>query len=231
MGIAVSCSPQNSMQLMGFRAGSHRQKQRSRTCRQRIASQAFRHRAAAEETGRDLLTSACPQDPQLRVPCAEHRLRARYCATGNSQSQSDLRLGEQIFFLAAATSQTTTAEKSGPARLGHPVPGRGDVEGHNGTALLRTPSPCLPAQAAHIPHPTSHHRRSGSGLACCAQPAVPSLVCVAPAWSAQPQPAQPGPCSSLFIYPASIPLCSFMPAIWLFLSLIPSLSTFLTTHQ
>lgn len=51
-------------------------------------------------------------------------------------------------FLAAATSQTTTAEKSGPVRLGDPVPGRGDVEGHR---WLRTPSPCCPLPTSHIP--------------------------------------------------------------------------------
>lgn len=57
------------------------------------------------------------QGPFATAPLAIHNHKAIFGWAAN-------------LFLAAATSQTTTAEKSGAGRLGDPVPGRGDVEGH-----------------------------------------------------------------------------------------------------
>lgn len=216
-GFAVSCSPQNSMQLMGFRAGTT-----SKTCGAEPADNAspaklfvteLLQRKRSNHGCRELLTSGCSQ---LRVPCPEHWLRAQALSTEHTERQRKQRRPSSqgpfvtaplaihnhkaIFgwaanlFLAAAPSQTTTAEKSGPARLGDPVPGRGDVEGHPRHPSAAHPQPLL----ARCPHPTTVGR---------AWPAVPSLVCPAPANTARPLQF------SLYLSICFTPFCSFMPDI------------------
>lgn len=122
-----------------------------------------------------------PSGPSATAPLAIHNHKAIFGWAAN-------------LFLAAATSQTTTAEKSGPCRLGDPVPGRGDVEGTVGCAP--------PAPAARCPHPTSHR----------AWPVVPSLGAPSPSQHRQALAA------SLYLS-ASSPFASlFMPDICSLLS-------------
>lgn len=206
------CSPQIMMQLVGWIAGT------SKTCGAEPADNASPAKLFVTEgcKANRATTVTGPVDvgmfPASRpLSPNEHRLRAQAPGTSVSASASEAAAAvapgpfvtaplaihnhKAIFgwaanlFLAAATSQTTTAEKSGPARLGDPVPGRGDVEGRRFAAH---PQPLLPA--AHIPHPTV-----GPGLLCPAW-------CGCPAWFAQPQPTPPGPCNSVFIYLLHPPL-------------------------
>lgn len=191
----MSCSPQNSMQLMGISCGhpakhaeqklqtTHRQPSFSSPscCKGKTATtvvgpvdvgmfpasrpfpntglcaQALAHISVQRQSGGRRLACLAVWlvvlgPPFVTAPLVIHNHKAIFGWAAN-------------LFLAAATSQTTTAEKSGPARLGDPVLGRGDVEGHSAARELRAPSPCLPV--AHCPHPTSHRR---------AWPALPSLV-------------------------------------------------------
>lgn len=226
----------NMIQLMGSRG--HQQNMRSRTCRQRIAGQAFRHREPAKGNRATTVNRAAvvrmfpAARPLSRTPVASHQA-PKQPSNGHQQTSGGRPLSGPVataplaihnhkaifgwaanLFLAAATSQTTTAEKSGPARLGDPVPGRGDVEGTAGCAPSRTPSPCRPLPTSHIP--------PGSG---------PGLLC--PAWCGVPSPSQHRQAlagQSLFI--CIIPLCQPLYALHLpSYSLIPSLSTSLTTSQ
>lgn len=172
--------------------------QKLQTTRQRIAGQAFRHRGLHRKQSnhgcRDLVSSGCSQ---LRVRQWQREQREHHEQAPASFATAPLAIHNHkaIFgwaanlFLAAATSQTTTAEKSGPPGLGDPVPGRGDVEG---TADCAPPQP-LP-HAAHIPHPTG-----GLAWSC-------------PAWRAQPQPTPPARFAVSLYLSASSPFASlFMP--------------------
>lgn len=170
--------------------------------------------------------SVVVREPRLRVPRPEPRSPVAASRGGRRPQAPPLlrhwqftitkrsSAGQQIFFLAAATSQTTTAEKSGPGRLGDPVPGRGDVEGTVGCAP--------PAPAARCPHPTSHR----------AWPVVPSLGAPSPSQHRQALVA-----ASLYLS-ASSPFASlFMPDICSLLShtlalhLFDSLSIGLVFHR
>lgn len=189
--------PQNMTQLMGSRGqvgNSTSMRSRSpQTTRQRIAGQAFRHRGLHRKHSnhgcRDLVSSGCSQ---LRVRQWQREQRGHHEQQPAPFATAPLAIHNHkaIFgwaanlFLAAATSQTTTAEKSGPHGLGDPVPGRGDVEG---TADCAPPSPCRMLPTSHIPPG--------------AWPGpLPSLACPAPANAASPFRSQ-----SLFI--CIIPLC------------------------
>lgn len=231
-GIAVSLLPTKHDAADGIsRAPAKHAEQNLQTTHRQPS---FSSPSTAKETEQprlpDLLTSGCSQ---LRVPCPRTPVACTSTPGASaSEAAAAVALGpfvtaplaihnhKAIFgwaanlFLAAATSQTTTAEKSGPTRLGDPVPGRGDVEGRRFAAH---PQPLLPA--AHIPHPTV-----GPGLLCPAW-------CGCPAWFAQPQPTPPGPCSSVFIYLLHPPLPARLCLTSIFFSPILSLSTFLTTPQ
>lgn len=218
--------PQNLMQLMGFLQTTHGQPSFSSPscCRGRWEIRAVTAVGAVDV---DVDVGIFPA-----FPC---RVCAQACTSGGRRLAGQqgrfasfataplaIHNHKAIFgwaanlFLAAATSQTTTAEKSGPARLGDPVPGRGDVDGHRSAA----PSPCLPA--AHIPHPTIR-----------AWPGLPSLGVLPKPWyaPAPAQPTPPGPCSSVFIYLLHPPLPARLCIVSDSFSLILSLSTFLTTSR
>lgn len=206
--------PQNLMQLMGFLQTTHGQPSFSSPscCRGRWEIRAVTAVGAVDV---DVDVGIFPA-----FPC---RVCAQACTSGGRRLAGQqgrfasfataplaIHNHKAIFgwaanlFLAAATSQTTTAEKSGPARLGDPVPGRGDVDG---TALPPPAPACL--------LPTSHIPPFGPGLAC------PAWVCCPSPGMPQPQPSQHRQAlavQSLFI--CFIPLCQLVYALYL----TPSLS-------
>lgn len=189
---------------------------RSRTCRQRIASQAFRHRELAREAEQprlsDLSSSGCSQ---LCVPCPEHRspVAATQAAAPAKQRRPSLQgpsllrhwqftitkrssAGQQIFFLLRQQARQPQLRKVGQTGLETPYLAGVTLK----APLAARPSPCCPLPTSHIP----------PGLACCAQPGV--LVCPAPANTARPLQG------SLYLS-ASSPFAShFMPDICSLLS-------------
>ena len=181
------------IQLMRFRG--HQQNMRSKTCRQRIASQAFRHREPAKENramtvnGTAAVRMFPPARPLSRTPVASTKHQHQQTSGGRPLSGPvataplAIHNHKAIFgwaanlFLAAATSQTTTAEEKWAIQAWTPYLA--------GVTLRGTAGCAAPAPATRCPHPTSHR----------AWPVVPSLVCPAPAPANNARPLQ-----TVFIY-------------------------------
>lgn len=213
--------PQNMTQLMGSRGQvGNSTSMRSRSRRQpdnASPAKLFVTEACTGNTSnhgcRDLVSSGCSQ---LRVRQWQREQREHHEQQPAPFATAPLAIHNHkaIFgwaanlFLAAATSQTTTAEKSGPPGLGDPVPGRGDVEG---TADCAPPSPCRMLPTSHIPP------GAWPGPA---QPGVPSP-------SQRRQPVS----QSVFIYLHHPPLPVCLCPTSALSSLILSLPTSLTTSQ
>lgn len=230
-------TPQNMMQLMGFRGhpAKHAEQNLQTTHRQPSFSSP---RDARKIRATTVAGTCCRQDvPSFRVPCPEHR--SPVAAAGRQPVTSGGRCplgwpsllrhwqftitkrssaGQQIFFLLRQQARQPQLRKVGQSGLETPYLA--------GVTLKATAGCAPPAPAARCPHPTSHR----------AWPVAPSLGVPSPSPLPHPHPhtqhRPPGPCRQSLYLSASSPFASlFMPYICSLFSLILSLSTSLTTSQ